>query len=250
VTSAGLLIFAVVLACYGLVTQHMPMWVVELMLAGTGLGMGLTMSPATNAIMTAVPREKAGAGAAVNNTVRQVGGAIGVAVLGSILAVLFRSHLGAEAPQRLAATLDQPAAVVARLPADQRASTYVTPDTSQSIGDALPFVGQVTGALHQRAVAGGTPASAAQQVAAQAAIGGFVDDARSSFIAAMRLTSLVAGIVAGLGAIVAFVFLPNRRQFSDLVSGGPGGASGPSSADEPEPQHAAVTDQSRRNAIS
>ncbi len=50
-----------------------------------GLGMSLTMAPATESIMGSLPRAKAGVGSAVNDTTRQVGGALGVAVLGSVV---------------------------------------------------------------------------------------------------------------------------------------------------------------------
>ena len=52
----------------------------------------------------------------------------------------FRGDLGSHAPADLAAKLDQPAAVVAQLPADTKVSTYVRSDSSQSIGNALEFV--------------------------------------------------------------------------------------------------------------
>jgi EmrB/QacA subfamily drug resistance transporter len=51
-----------------------------------GLGMGTAMTPATEAIMGALPREKAGVGSAMNDVLREVGGTLGVAVLGSLLA--------------------------------------------------------------------------------------------------------------------------------------------------------------------
>ena len=51
----------------------------------TGLGMGLTMSPATNSIMGSIPVEEAGIGSAMNDTTRQIGGALGVAVLGTLM---------------------------------------------------------------------------------------------------------------------------------------------------------------------
>ena len=54
-------------------------------------GMGLSMAPATTTIMASTPRGKAGVGSAVNDTTRELGGALGVAVLGSILASGFRS---------------------------------------------------------------------------------------------------------------------------------------------------------------
>jgi hypothetical protein len=52
-------------------------------------GMGMTMAPATESVMGSVPREKAGVGSAVNDTVREIGGALGVAVLGSVLATQY-----------------------------------------------------------------------------------------------------------------------------------------------------------------
>jgi|FLYN01.1.fsa_nt_gi EmrB/QacA subfamily drug resistance transporter len=50
-----------------------------------GVGMGIAMSPATNSIMGSVPVSKAGIGSAMNDTTRQLGGALGVAVLGTIM---------------------------------------------------------------------------------------------------------------------------------------------------------------------
>jgi EmrB/QacA subfamily drug resistance transporter len=55
-------------------------------LALLGIGMGLVVAPATESIMGSVPLAKAGVGSAMNDTTRQVGGALGVAVLGSVLA--------------------------------------------------------------------------------------------------------------------------------------------------------------------
>src|SRR5690606_9074469 len=49
--------------------------------------------PATEAVMGSLPPERAGVGSAVNDTVRQVGGALGVAVLGSILNSVYRDRL-------------------------------------------------------------------------------------------------------------------------------------------------------------
>jgi DHA2 family integral membrane protein (MFS transporter) len=59
-----------------------------------GTGMAHVIAPATNALLSVVPQAKAGAGSAVNNTVRQVGGALGVAVIGTVLASTYGGHLG------------------------------------------------------------------------------------------------------------------------------------------------------------
>ena len=57
-------------------------------------GMGLTMAPATESIIGSLPSAKAGVGSAVNDTTRELGGALGVAVLGSLLASGYASSLG------------------------------------------------------------------------------------------------------------------------------------------------------------
>ena len=51
-----------------------------------GVGMSATMAPVTATAMGAVPRDKAGVGSAVLNSMRQVGGSIGLALLGAIVA--------------------------------------------------------------------------------------------------------------------------------------------------------------------
>jgi len=61
-----------------------------------GAGMGLVMAPASSTIMTTVPADQASAGSAVNDTIREVGGTLGVAVVGSLTAALYRSRLTAQ----------------------------------------------------------------------------------------------------------------------------------------------------------
>jgi EmrB/QacA subfamily drug resistance transporter len=58
-----------------------------------GLGIGLAMTPATDSIMGTLPPERASVGSAMNDTVRQVGGALGVAVLGSVLSSHYRDGM-------------------------------------------------------------------------------------------------------------------------------------------------------------
>jgi MFS family permease len=62
-------------------------------LATTGLGAGLVMSPITTAVMSTVPVARSGMAAATSNTMRQVGGVFGIAVLGSIVTTGFTSAL-------------------------------------------------------------------------------------------------------------------------------------------------------------
>jgi len=64
-------------------------------LAILGLGFGLTMAPTTESIMGSLPRAQAGAGSAMNSTLLQVGGALGVAIIGSVLSAGYRSSVDA-----------------------------------------------------------------------------------------------------------------------------------------------------------
>jgi EmrB/QacA subfamily drug resistance transporter len=59
-----------------------------------GAGMGLVMAPASTTIMSSVPSHQAGAGSAINDTIREVGGALGIAVIGSISAAAYSARLG------------------------------------------------------------------------------------------------------------------------------------------------------------
>ena len=71
--------------------------VIALALVLLGAGMGITIAPATGSIMSAVPLNKAGVGSAVNDTTREVGGALGIAVLGSIANATYRNNIDADA---------------------------------------------------------------------------------------------------------------------------------------------------------
>ena len=93
VLTAGLLASAaglLVLANCG--AQSGP-WVFEIGLGLIGAGIGLTMPPATGAIMSSLPPHKAGVGSAVNDLVRELGGAFGIGVLGSLTLSRYQSRL-------------------------------------------------------------------------------------------------------------------------------------------------------------
>lgn len=68
-----------------------PVVVSMVLIAG---GLGLSVAPATEAIMGSLPTDKAGIGSAVNDTTREVGGTLGVAVVGSVFASLYGPRLG------------------------------------------------------------------------------------------------------------------------------------------------------------
>ena len=124
VCAGGLALVTVSFSGYRFVDESTPIAVVCLLLLLQGTGMAHVVAPATESIMSTLPRERAGAGSAVNTTLRQVGGALGVAVLGSILSASYRSSitpsvsaLPARAREVAAESIGGTQLVAARLPA-------------------------------------------------------------------------------------------------------------------------------------
>ena len=156
-----------------------PVWLLVVVLGVQGIGMGAVMAPATESIMSVVPREKAGAGAAVNNSVRQVGGALGVAILGSVLAAAYSGYLGAAADALPAETRSEARlSIVATLEAVQ-----TTVQESEAAGD---------------------------EEAAGAAVA-VVAPARDAFVSAMHVTAIGTAAASAVALVVVLVWLPGRR---------------------------------------
>ena len=82
---AGMGILGVSLLLYQRIGLHTGFWSLLPQLLLGGLGMALTMSPMTSAAMGSVPIDKAGVGSGVLNSFRQVGGSLGIALMGAIL---------------------------------------------------------------------------------------------------------------------------------------------------------------------
>jgi predicted MFS family arabinose efflux permease len=136
------------------------------------LGMGNIMAPATDSIMGSLPRAKAGVGSAVNDTTRQVGGAVGVAVLGSVLASQYRSHM----TDKLT-SLGAPKQFVAPL-SDSIGKTLGILETDQ----AKPFASKVVPLAHD------------------------------SFVSGLHLACWVAAGVLFLGMLCVILWLPARAR--------------------------------------
>ncbi len=137
-----------------------------LLLAGqalVALGTGLLMPPATTALVVSLPPAKAGVGSAMNDATREVGGALGIAVVGALLSIGYRSSLDRTAP-----ALDEATAEVA--------------------GDSLGALLAVAGELDQTT---GTTLIEAGRVA-------FTDGMRLGLLAAAGLLAVVAALVAAL----------------------------------------------------
>lgn len=90
---AGMVTLAVGLTLMSFVTIHTNYWFVAGCLVLMAAGMGVVMPSLSSGIVQSVPLHKAGVASAVNDTTREVGGAIGIAALGSILNSIYRDHL-------------------------------------------------------------------------------------------------------------------------------------------------------------
>ncbi|MFI5046959.1 MAG: MFS transporter [Acidimicrobiia bacterium] len=157
-------------------SRYFPDVVWRLMLMA--VGMALTMAPATESIMGSLPLAKAGVGSAVNDTTRQVGGALGVAVIGSVLASIYGRQMN-----------------------DFLAGKPVSSGTSTAIQESL---GAALGYAHQ--IAGQAPAFA-QSLATTA---------QQAFVDAFHAGSLVGAGVTLVGAVMAAIWLPARARQSDV----------------------------------
>ncbi len=94
VCATGLALVTIGLAGFAFVGATTPLWVLIVLTFIQGAGMANVVPPSTESIMSSLPPQKAGVGSAVSNTVRQVGGALGVAILGSILSAVYRIEIG------------------------------------------------------------------------------------------------------------------------------------------------------------
>src|ERR1700729_1820465 len=91
VTSLALI--AAALAILAQLGPGTPYWILAAGLLVLGAGMGAAMTPATSAITSALPGRQQGVASAMNDLSREVGGALGIAVIGSIMTAIYRSHI-------------------------------------------------------------------------------------------------------------------------------------------------------------
>src|SRR5262249_41465677 len=89
----ALTVVALVIASVALWQPDTPTWLLALLFFVLPLAMGNVMAPGTVTVMSAVPEAKAGVGSAMNDVNRQVAGALGVAVIGSVASSLYSGKL-------------------------------------------------------------------------------------------------------------------------------------------------------------
>jgi EmrB/QacA subfamily drug resistance transporter len=112
-----------------------------LTLASLGAGIGLAMSPATEAIMGSLPKTKAGIGSAMNDVVRELGGTLGIAVLGSVLATSYASSMDG-APEAAQDSVGAAHAVAA-----QTGTTDLAATANQAFVDAMSTTAGIAAAI-------------------------------------------------------------------------------------------------------
>jgi EmrB/QacA subfamily drug resistance transporter len=127
VVGGGLMVNALAIAGYAFLGTASPIWVLAVLFGLQGAGIGAAMPAATSAVMEVLPRERAGAGSALTNTARQVAVALGVAVLGSILAQSYRSTMSP---------------TLAKLPAAARDTASQSISATQAVAEHLGQAGR------------------------------------------------------------------------------------------------------------
>src|SRR5262245_437813 len=130
VVAAGLALMAVGFAVASTNDAATPYSVIATAMILMGFGLGSAAAPATESILSSLPPAKAGVGSAVNDTTREVGGTLGVAVLGSIMASVYGSRI-------VDALSGTPLPAAARVVA------------GDSLAAALQVAGQLSGAAGQ-----------------------------------------------------------------------------------------------------
>jgi hypothetical protein len=140
VITTGFVLLVAGFLVMGVIAPDTPYLVLVLGMVLLGSGMGITMAPATGAIMSSVPLNKAGVGSAVNDTTREVGGALGIAILGSIATSSYRSGvdlsgLPAEAQEAAGESIGAAIGVASQLGGDTGAALVM--EASQAFTDAF-----------------------------------------------------------------------------------------------------------------
>jgi MFS family permease len=174
VVAMGLLNMAIGLAIASRMDQHSSYWghvIISMVIMANGLS--LVTSPSTDAIMGTLNRDKAGVGSAINDVGREVGGTLGVAIVGSVFVSLYTP--------KLASNFAGIPGLIQNLPAG------VYEIAQKSVGAAYQ-------------VAGRSPAALQDQV--QEAVS-------NSFIHGFRTACVVASAVALVGSVIALVLLPS-----------------------------------------
>ncbi|MGI5208688.1 MFS transporter [Spirillospora sp. CA-108201] len=156
VVAVGMVLAAGGFALFMTIGLHTSYWAMVPAMLVSGIGMGLAMTVTADTVLASVPKDRSGAASAISETATELGGALGMAVLGSVLNAVYRGVLD------LPAGVPAPAASAAR----------------DSLGGALQAAANLPGTL-------GAEVSAAAREA-------FVDGMHAALTCSAGLAALVA----------------------------------------------------------
>jgi hypothetical protein len=145
-------------------------------------GLSFVTSPSTDAVMGSLPREKAGVGSAVNDISREVGGTLGVAVVGSVFVSLYTPRL-----------VENFAKIPGLVDTLNKINPELYPMAQDSVGAAFGIAQQ-------------SPAAIRPEV---------VNAVSDSFVQGFQTASLVGAGMALVGSLFALKFLPARPGSAD-----------------------------------
>lgn len=154
-------------------------WGILLPLFVVVFGMVFVMPPATNLIIASVPKNRSGMGSAMNDTVRELGVSIGIAVLGSLIARGYSSGIG-------------------------EATRGLPPEAAAAAESSFPAAMQGV-------------APALEQQAGPEVTGRFVDLATDAWMTGLNWAMLAASALAAVAAIGALVAMPGKRREADFI---------------------------------
>lgn len=174
VMTTGLVVVGISALALARLEIDTQVWLIILFFFLFGFGMGNVIAPGSTVLQNVLPLARAGAGSAVQNTVRQVAGALGVAIIGTVLATQYAANLTA-------------AADASPVPVDPQ----LVEGASESIVAANVILDQ-----------------AAQQGMPEQAVDMFRSGAFDSFLSASHLTSYISAAVLGIAALVVLFLLP------------------------------------------
>ena len=202
IVSRGLFMVSLGIAGLALITPSTPYWVVVICLVVGALGGATLMPTVTERIVSSLPPEKAGVGSAVNDTTREVGGSIGIAIVGSLLAVGYRRGIDSTVSD-LSGQLRAGGAGNAAGATDRGAADSVATDLGAAdLGAAAESgVAGLAGLVESAQDSIGRALGAAQGLA-EAGFGDLANRLIESAISAFN-----EGMTLGLGVIAGIVFL-------------------------------------------
>ena len=204
VVSFGLIVVAFVFVGIGQLETETPLWLVLIVFFFLGFGLGNVVAPCTTRMTLAVPPARSGAGSAVQNTVRQVVAALGIAVIASVVATVYASSIEAD---------------LAGLP----------PKAQDAAGDSVQAA---YGIAEELAARGQDQAAQALRAAAE-----------SSFLSALGAAALISVVLVVSALAIILRFLPAQPDAVAWSAGASGQMTDPRAQGGASPQAPSGSEQ-------